>query len=61
LAYFIFQQIQIKKRQRFLAAAYVLPALLTPMSDPFTIAGFIEFVLTAVAASFLYTWVFNWR
>lgn len=36
-----------------------LPALLTPMFDPFTIAGFIEFVLTAVAASFLYTWVFN--
>ena len=36
-----------------------LPALLTPMFDPFTISGFIEFVLTAIAASFLYTWVFN--
>ena len=36
-----------------------LPALLTPMFDPFTINGFINFVLTAVAASFLYTWVFN--
>jgi membrane protease YdiL (CAAX protease family) len=36
-----------------------LPALLTPMFDPFTIAGFIEFVLTGIAASFLYTWVFN--
>ena len=36
-----------------------LPALLTPLFDPFTIPGFIEFVLTAVAASFLYTWVFN--
>ena len=36
-----------------------LPALLTPMFDPFTITGFIEFVLTAIAASFLYTWVFN--
>lgn len=36
-----------------------LPALLTPMFDPFTIPGFIEFVLTAIAASFLYTWVFN--
>jgi len=36
-----------------------LPALLTPMFDPFTISGFIEFVLTAIAGSFLYTWVFN--
>jgi membrane protease YdiL (CAAX protease family) len=36
-----------------------LPALLTPLFDPFTLPGFIEFVLTAVAASFLYTWVFN--
>lgn len=36
-----------------------LPALLTPLFEPFTITGFIEFVLTAVAASFLYTWVFN--
>jgi uncharacterized protein len=36
-----------------------LPALFTPMFDPFTIAGFVEFVLTAIAASFLYTWVYN--
>lgn len=36
-----------------------LPALLTPMFDPFTINGFINFVLTAIVASFLYTWVYN--
>jgi membrane protease YdiL (CAAX protease family) len=36
-----------------------LPALLTPMFDPFTIPGFIEFVSTAIAGSFLYTWVYN--
>jgi membrane protease YdiL (CAAX protease family) len=36
-----------------------LPALLTPMFDPFTLSGFTHFVLTAIAATFLYTWVFN--
>jgi membrane protease YdiL (CAAX protease family) len=36
-----------------------LPALLTPMFEPFTIPGFTEFVLTAIAGSFLYTWVYN--
>lgn len=36
-----------------------LPALLTPMFDPFTLEGFTHFVLTAIAASFLYTWVYN--
>ena len=36
-----------------------LPALLTPLFDPFTVSGFIHFVLTAIAATFLYTWVFN--
>lgn len=36
-----------------------LPALLTPMFDPFTLPGFAEFVLTGIAGSFLYTWVYN--
>jgi membrane protease YdiL (CAAX protease family) len=36
-----------------------LPALLTPMFDPFTVSGFIHFVLTGIAATFLYTWVYN--
>lgn len=36
-----------------------LPALLTPMFDPFTWTGFTHFVLTAIAATFLYTWVYN--
>jgi len=36
-----------------------LPALLTPLFDPFTLEGFAEFVLTAIAATFLYTWVYN--
>lgn len=36
-----------------------LPALLTPMFDPFTLEGFTEFVLTAIATTFLYTWVYN--
>ena len=36
-----------------------LPALFTPLLGPFTFNGFLTFVLTAVAGSFLYTWVFN--
>jgi uncharacterized protein len=36
-----------------------LPALLTPLFDPFTWNGFVTFVLTAIAGTFLYTWVFN--
>jgi membrane protease YdiL (CAAX protease family) len=36
-----------------------LPALFTPMLGPFTINGFIIFVLTAAAGTFIYTWVFN--
>jgi membrane protease YdiL (CAAX protease family) len=36
-----------------------LPALLTPLFDPFTLEGFANFVLTAIAATFLYTWVYN--
>ena len=29
------------------------------MFDPFTWSGFTHFVLTAIAATFLYTWVYN--
>ena len=36
-----------------------LPALFTPLLGPFTVHGFIVFVLTAVAGTFIYTWVFN--
>lgn len=36
-----------------------LPALLTPLLGPFTVDGFIVFVLTAAAGTFIYTWVFN--
>ena len=36
-----------------------LPALFTPLLGPFTIDGFIVFVLTAAAGTFIYTWVFN--
>lgn len=36
-----------------------LPALFTPMLGPFTMSGFIMFVLTAAAGTFIYTWVFN--
>lgn len=36
-----------------------LPALLTPLLGPFTVNGFITFVLTAAAGTFIYTWVFN--
>ena len=36
-----------------------LPALFTPLLGPFTIQGFIVFVLTAAAGTFIYTWVFN--
>jgi uncharacterized protein len=36
-----------------------LPALFTPLLGPFTGPRFITFVLTAVAGTFLYTWVYN--
>lgn len=36
-----------------------LPALFTPLLGPFTIDGFIIFVLTAAAGTFIYTWLFN--
>jgi membrane protease YdiL (CAAX protease family) len=36
-----------------------LPAFFTPLLGPFTVNGFITFVLTATAGTFIYTWVFN--
>lgn len=36
-----------------------LPALLTPMLGPTTVEGFITFVLTGAAGTFIYTWIFN--
>jgi membrane protease YdiL (CAAX protease family) len=36
-----------------------LPALFTPLLGPFTVNGFVTFVLTAMAGTFIYTWVFN--
>lgn len=36
-----------------------LPALFTPLLGPFTYNGFLTFVLTAIAGSFIYTWIFN--
>lgn len=36
-----------------------LPALFTPLLGPFSMEGFAVFVLTAIAGTFLYTWLFN--
>jgi membrane protease YdiL (CAAX protease family) len=36
-----------------------LPAMFTPLLGPFSIDGFVAFVLTAMAGTFIYTWVFN--
>jgi len=36
-----------------------LPALFTPMLGPFSVDGFVIFVLTAAAGTFIYTWIFN--
>ena len=43
----------------FLHGIWHLPALFTPMLGPFTMNGFIIFVLTAAAGTFIYTWIFN--
>ena len=43
----------------FLHGIWHLPALFTPMLGPFTMSGFIIFVLTAAAGTFIYTWIFN--
>ena len=36
-----------------------LPAFFTPLLGPFSWDGFIGFVITAAAATFIYTWLFN--
>jgi membrane protease YdiL (CAAX protease family) len=36
-----------------------LPALFTPLLGPFSWEGFLTFVLTAAAGTFIYTWIFN--
>jgi len=36
-----------------------LPILFTPLLGPFTLEGFITFVLTATGGVFIYNWVFN--
>lgn len=38
---------------------YHLPAFFTPFLGPITFYGFVAFVLTAIAGTFIYTWVFN--
>lgn len=43
----------------FLHGVWHLPALFTPLLGPFTVPGFIAFVLTATFATTIYTWVFN--
>jgi membrane protease YdiL (CAAX protease family) len=40
-------------------AIWHLPAFFTPFLGPFTLEGFTAFVLTAVAGTFVYTWIFN--
>jgi membrane protease YdiL (CAAX protease family) len=40
-------------------AGWHLPMFFTPNLGPFTAATFVSFVLTAVAATFLYTWIVN--
>ena len=42
-----------------LVGLYHLPGFFTPFLGPITVSGFVAFVLTAIAASFIYTWVFN--
>jgi hypothetical protein len=36
-----------------------LPVFFTDLGGPFTITGFVAFVLTAMAGTTIYTWVFN--
>lgn len=43
----------------FLHGVWHLPALFTPLLGPFTIPGFISFVLTATFGTVIYTWLFN--
>jgi len=36
-----------------------LPVFFTQLGGPFTTTGFLTFVLTAIAGTYIYTWVFN--
>ena len=42
-----------------LIGLYHIPAFFTPILGPVTFPEFIAFMVTAIAASFIYTWVFN--
>jgi membrane protease YdiL (CAAX protease family) len=42
-----------------LVGLYHTPAFFTPFLGPITLPGFLAFELTAIAATFIYTWVFN--
>lgn len=42
-----------------LVGLYHTPAFFTPFLGPITVSEFIAFQLTAIAATFIYTWVFN--
>jgi membrane protease YdiL (CAAX protease family) len=42
-----------------LVGLYHTPAFFTPFLGPITISEFVMFQLTAIAATFIYTWVFN--
>jgi membrane protease YdiL (CAAX protease family) len=42
-----------------LVGLYHLPGFFTPFLGPITVPELVAFELTAIAASFIYTWVFN--
>lgn len=42
-----------------LVGLYHTPAFFTPFLGPITVSQFVMFQLTAIAATFIYTWVFN--
>jgi uncharacterized protein len=43
----------------FLHSFWHLPAFFTPLLGPFTLSRFLAFLLTGIAGSFFYTWIFN--
>jgi membrane protease YdiL (CAAX protease family) len=43
----------------FLHGLWHLPAFFTPFLGPFTPSRFLAFIITAVFASYFYTWIFN--
>lgn len=42
-----------------LVGLYHLPGFFTPFLGPITLSEFVMFELTAIAATFIYTWIFN--